>query len=1089
MSLSGIEYSERVRLCSIMKKSKTSTRKPLSKTTSRLSKSLGLTLSLSLFVIFLIASADTKPSVVKGATTVFINEIHYDNVGGDVGEAIEVAGPAGTNLSGWSLVLYNGTGGASYNTLNLSGTIPDQQSGFGTLSFTYPANGIQNGSPDGVALVNGTTVVQFLSYEGTFTASGGPANGILSVDIGVSEAGTEPTGQSLRLSGTGCVYEDFTWNGPATSSFGAVNTGQTGNCTGGDIAPTVLNTTPINNATNIALDANITITFSEAVNVAGAWFTINGATSGSHTAAVTGGPTSFTLNPDSDFANNEVVTVTVVASQVTDQDLVDPPDNMASNFVWSFSTVPANICDSTFTPIYTIQGSGTISPIATQTVTTKGVVTADFQGATGLNGFFIQDVTGDGNPATSDGIFVSSNTAVNAGDTVLVMGTAAEAFSQTVINSVTSVVVCPTIGGVSPTSVTLPVASTTDWERYEGMLITVTDSSNGPLTATEVFTLGRFGEVSISSGGRLFNPTNYVNPGAPAVAEQALNDRRRLLIDDGSNVGNPAVVPYIPTTTDVFRNGYTTQTVTGALAFDFSNYRLHPTTPISWTAANPRPTSPSSLGGATSRIAAMNVLNYFTTIDTGNDVPRGADSAAEFARQRTKTVAALVGLDADIVGFMEMENNGATAVNDLVAAVNAAQPDPADDYTVISDPANGYGTDAIKVTIIYRPTVVTAVGAALSDNNTIFERLPVAQTFQQVSDGAKFTVIANHFKSKGCGGASGANQDQGDGQSCFNARRTQQASALLNFINNTVIPAAGDPDVFIIGDLNAYAKEDPITTLTSGGFTNLISTFLGAGNATYSFVFQGQSGYLDHVLASSSLLPQITGVAEWHINSDEPIARDYNDNIDSFPPGNNGNDDEQNQPYLFEPLAYRTSDHDPVVIGFAPCALSLSTTSESFPSTGGQGSISISGSGACGWTATSNDDWIIIVSVSSGNGTGKVSYEVRDNFSSSSRTGTITIGGQIFTVVQSGVVIACNYSMSQTTNSFSSSGGAASVNMIATPGCGWTATSNVSWITIVSGSGVGNGTMSYTVSSNPGATRVGKISVAGRVHTVKQKGI
>ncbi len=1064
------------------------TRRPISKTTERISRSIGLTLSISMFAFFLLASADTKPNRVKGSTTVFINEIHYDNVGTDTGEAIEVAGPAGTNLAGWSLVLYNGANGLSYNTTALSGTIPNQQSGLGTLSFSYPVDGIQNGSPDAIALVNGTTVVQFLSYEGTFTAMNGLASGMLSVNIGVSETGTTPVGQSLRLSGTGCVYEDFTWNAAAANTFGAVNTGQTGNCTGGDIAPTVLNTTPTNNATNIAVDANISLTFSEAVNVTGAWFTISGSISGSHTAAVTGGPTTFTLNPDLDFANEEDITVTIVASEVTDQDLIDPPDNMASNFVWTFSTVPDDICDSTFTPIYTIQGSGSSTPLTGQSITTKGVVTGDFQGTSGLNGFYIQDATGDGNPATSDGIFVSSNTAVNAGDTVLVMGTAAEAFNQTVINSVTTVVVCSTGASISSTSVMLPIANTGDWERYEGMFVTVTDSSNGPLTASEVFTLGRFGEVVVSSGGRLFNPTNYVTPGAAAVAEQSLNDRRRLLIDDGSNVGNPAVVPYIPTTTDVFRNGYTTQSITGVLGFDFSNYRLHPTTPISWTASNPRPTAPSSVGGATTRIVAMNVLNYFTTIDTGSDVPRGADSAAEFTRQRDKIVAVIVGLDADVIGFMEMENNGATAVNSLVAAVNAALPNSADHYTVIGDPANGYGTDAIKVTIIYRQAVVTPVGASLSDNNAIFDRFPVAQTFQQVSDGAKFTVVANHFKSKGCGSASGANLDQGDGQSCWNLKRTQQATALLNFINNTVIPAAGDPDVLIIGDLNSYAMEDPITTLISSGFVNLISTLAGAGNATYSFAFQGQSGYLDHALASSSLVPQITGVAEWHINADEPIARDYNDNIDSFPPGNNGNDDEVNQPYLYQPLPYRASDHDPLLIGFAPCALSLSTISESFPSRGGQGGFSISGSGACGWTAVSNDSWIIIVEGDSGAGSGKVFYEVRDNFSTSPRTGTISVGGQTFTIVQNGVVTSCNYGMSPSLKSFLSGGGAGSVSMTATPGCEWSATANVGWITIISGSGVGNGTMSYTVAPNPGGTRTGKITVAGRVHTVKQKG-
>ncbi|HSF24963.1 MAG TPA: Ig-like domain-containing protein, partial [Blastocatellia bacterium] len=202
----------------------------------------------------------------------FINEIHYDNTGTDAGEAIEIAGPAGTDLTGWSIVLYNGAGGASYDTDALMGTIPNQQNGFGTVSLSYPVNGIQNGSPDGIALVNGTTVVQFLSYEGTFMAVGGPANGMTSTDIGVSEAGTEAIGQSLRLSGTGCMYEDFTWNAPAANTFGAVNTGQTFSCGGGDIAPSVATTVPTNGAMDVAATTNISITFSEDVNVTGPWF-------------------------------------------------------------------------------------------------------------------------------------------------------------------------------------------------------------------------------------------------------------------------------------------------------------------------------------------------------------------------------------------------------------------------------------------------------------------------------------------------------------------------------------------------------------------------------------------------------------------------------------------------------------------------------------------------------------------------------------------------------------------------------------------------------------------------------------------------
>ncbi|MFC3414692.1 DUF5689 domain-containing protein [Algoriphagus hitonicola] len=161
------------------------------------------------------------------AQEVFINEIHYDNSGTDTGEEIEIAGPAGTDLTGWSIVLYNGSNGSNYNTRNLSGTISDSGNGFGFISETYPTNGIQNGGPDGIALVNNGTVVQFLSYEGSFEAVGGPADGMSSVDIGVDEDGGTPIGFSLQLSGTGKVYTDFSWLEPASSTFGAANNGQT----------------------------------------------------------------------------------------------------------------------------------------------------------------------------------------------------------------------------------------------------------------------------------------------------------------------------------------------------------------------------------------------------------------------------------------------------------------------------------------------------------------------------------------------------------------------------------------------------------------------------------------------------------------------------------------------------------------------------------------------------------------------------------------------------------------------------------------------------------------------------------------------
>ena len=149
-----------------------------------------------------VVSLGMTGTAVKAQTAVFINEIHYDNASTDVGEAVEVAGPAGTDLGGWSLVFYNGNGNTSYGTLSLSGVLADLDNGYGTLSF--PFSGIQNGSPDGIALVDsGGTAVQFLCYEGTFTATGDAADGMLCEDIGVQEGSSTPIGHSLQLGGTG----------------------------------------------------------------------------------------------------------------------------------------------------------------------------------------------------------------------------------------------------------------------------------------------------------------------------------------------------------------------------------------------------------------------------------------------------------------------------------------------------------------------------------------------------------------------------------------------------------------------------------------------------------------------------------------------------------------------------------------------------------------------------------------------------------------------------------------------------------------------------------------------------------------------
>ena len=161
-----------------------------------------------------------------GGGDLWVNEIHYDNASSDTGEGVEVAGAAGTDTSGWQLVAYNGNGGASYQTVNLSGVLADQEGGYGTS--WYAMAGLQNGAPDGVALVDPMgTVVEFLSWEGSFTASNGPASGLVSVDIGVSETSSTPVGHSLQLGGSGTQAEDFVWEAAQAETSGDVNANQT----------------------------------------------------------------------------------------------------------------------------------------------------------------------------------------------------------------------------------------------------------------------------------------------------------------------------------------------------------------------------------------------------------------------------------------------------------------------------------------------------------------------------------------------------------------------------------------------------------------------------------------------------------------------------------------------------------------------------------------------------------------------------------------------------------------------------------------------------------------------------------------------
>ena len=585
------------------------------------------------------------------------------------------------------------------------------------------------------------------------------------------------------------------------------------------------------------------------------------------------------------------------------------------------------------TYIHAIQGSGTAATAGTFTI--EGIVVGDFQGTNQLGGFYLQeeDTDADGNVLTSEGIFVNSLTAVNIGDKVRVTGVVAEnsstpSFNQAVITpSDVSVLATGQQSLVTATVVDLPTTVLGDLERYEGMLITIPEV----LTVTEVFNLGRFGEISLSANGRLSNPTNIIDPNdnpasgttssgtsnvAAVTAQQDLNNRSRIILDDGSSASNLSDVPYIDTTdanplNDTLRIGSTIAGLTGILGFGFNAYRIQATQAptINYEA---RPELP--IVGGSIKVGSFNVLNYFNGDGLGGGFPtsRGADASAEFSRQRAKIISAIAALNADVVGLIEMENDGDgpnSAIADLVNGLNALLG--AGTYATIplANTTGSSGTDEIKVAFIYKPSALTPVGNARYFNDSAFNtaRPPLAQTFSVNATGEKFTPIVNHFKSKGSSAGLTGDTDQGDGQGLSNATRKAQSTALLNFVSQ-IQTASGDSDVMILGDLNAYNEEDPIDILRAGGFTKLTTT-------TDSYVFDGQTGSLDHALVTSSLLSQVTGAAKWNINSSEPIALDYNDNVQTT--GTNGEQSSElrNDTTLYSASPFRSSDHDPVIVG------------------------------------------------------------------------------------------------------------------------------------------------------------------------------
>ncbi|MEL0647441.1 ExeM/NucH family extracellular endonuclease [Pseudoalteromonas agarivorans] len=566
------------------------------------------------------------------------------------------------------------------------------------------------------------------------------------------------------------------------------------------------------------------------------------------------------------------------------------------------------VCGADKTLISAVQGAGDASPLVDTMVEIEGIVTADFQGEDGLDGFFITSLAADvdSNPMTSEGLFVYfTDINVDVGDYVRVQGTVDEYYDSTQLADVTQIAVCGTDEIASATTISLPLESQADLEAYEGMLVSLEQT----LVVTDNYGLGRYGEVELATE-RLYQGTQVALPGDAANAVEAANLTKKILLDDGSTAQNsdPTAYPAAGLSAEnTLRTGDTVNAVTGVVAYSFSTYRIHPTVTPQFIATNAREDAPEQSEEADLRIASFNVLNYFNGDGQGGGFPtsRGADSEEELVRQEAKLVSAISAMQADVVGLMEIENDGFgefSAIASLVNALNDA--DTANNYAYVDFNVSQIGTDAITTALIYRADKVEEVGTAAITTDYPFDysnRAPIAQSFKSLSTDEVFTVSVAHLKSKGsCGDDN--NDDLGDGQGCWNEIRTEAATAFSSWLDGKPT-GVDDEDIILVGDMNAYAMEDPIRKFDEKGYKNIVAEFDG-NTLGYSYSFSGRAGSLDHALASESLLSKVVAATDWHINADEPIVLDYNVEFKS--------DGQQSTLYAEGP--YRASDHDPVII-------------------------------------------------------------------------------------------------------------------------------------------------------------------------------
>ncbi|HEV2044015.1 MAG TPA: Calx-beta domain-containing protein, partial [Sphingomicrobium sp.] len=815
-------------------------------------------------------TSDDLPPIAN----IWINEFHYDpSSSPETGEFIEVAGLAGVDLTGWSIILYNGNGGGTYGSaINLSGTLADGSNGFGFTSVLVP--GLQNGSPDGFALVdNYGRVVQFLSYEGTITATNGPAAGLTSSDVLRFEEQATP-GTSLQLTGTGSSYADFTWTEGNANTTGATNAGQSflsgadqgqirldnAMLTEGNSGETMM-TFVVHRAGGF--DTAATVDYSVAFGTADAADLGAGAALvGSVTFAAGQFTQTISIPVSGDLSPEFNETLFVTLGDVTGNAMV--VDATGVGTIINDDTISLSIMQ--------IQGASHWSPFEGQPVVTTGIVTA-----VDASGFYLQDPTGDANVDTSDAVYVFTSSAptVQVGDSAQVTGRVSEfgadlplteinvtgaGFGVSVLstgNVLPAAVLVGTGGRLPPTqsidsdglTVFNPAVDGADfWESLEGMRVQIDQPlvvANSDTAFGETFVIASLGLGATGvngSGGITISPGDY-NP-------------EMIQLDDFLISGSGF--------TSTYTVGDQPGTVIGVINYSFSHYELLLTqVPTGTVDVTLTPEVANFAGDANyMTVATLNVENLDPSDGKYDDL--------------AEDIVVNLRLP-DVIAIQEMQDdNGALAGGTLSAAANAqglidaifAASGVTYVYVEIAPAtANSTGGESngnIRNGYLYREDRVDLVAGSLeviNDPSYSNSRLPLVATW--LFQGTEITTINVHLTARsGSDPLWGATQPP---EIAGEDRREDQLDAIGQWIETEL---ATDPalNIAVLGDFNGFYFEAAHTNLTDSGLLTNLQVALLDPSERYSYLFEGNSQLLDNILVTGGLLNGAS-VDAVHINT------------------------------------------------------------------------------------------------------------------------------------------------------------------------------------------------------------------------------